>query len=173
MNATSNQIEIVVDINGRSRTDLVPVRMHAADYLRHKCGLTGTHVGCEQGICGMCTVEVDGAVVKSCLILAAQLDGKSVRTVETLASDEGLSPLQEAFKRHHALQCGYCTPGFLMVAQALEQRGKALTRDQIREEINGVLCRCTGYEGIISAIEEHLSTQARLRDAVGGGHEYP
>ena len=91
MNATSNQIEIAVDINGQSRTDHVPVRMHAADYLRHKCGLTGTHVGCEQGICGMCTVEVDGAVVKSCLMLAVQLDGKSVRTVESLAGPEGLT----------------------------------------------------------------------------------
>lgn len=167
MNAASNQIEITVDINGQSRTDHVPVRMHAADYLRHKCGLTGTHVGCEQGICGMCTVEVDGAVVKSCLMLAVQLDGKSVRTVKSLAGPEGLSPLQQAFKRHHALQCGYCTPAFLMVAQALERRGKPMTRDQIREEISGVLCRCTGYDGIIRAIEEHLSMQGRLHEAAG------
>lgn len=160
MNTTSNRIEISVEINGQSRTDLVPVRMHAADYLRHECGLTGTHVGCEQGICGMCTIEVDGAVVKSCLMLAVQLDGKSVRTVESLGGPEGLSPLQQAFKRHHALQCGYCTPGFLMVAQALEQREEAMTREQIREEISGVLCRCTGYEGIIRAIEDHLSTRS-------------
>ena len=164
MDATSNRIEISVEINGRSRTDRVPVRMHVADYLRHQCGLTGTHVGCEQGVCGMCTVEVDGAIVKSCLILAAQLDGKSVWTVESLAGPEELSPLQQAFKRHHALQCGYCTPGFLMVAHALEKRGEAMTREQIREEISGVLCRCTGYEGIILAIEEHLSTR-------GGAHE--
>lgn len=158
MDSTSNQIEISVEVNGQKRTDLVPVRMHAADYLRHKCGLTGTHVGCEQGICGMCTVTVDGAVVKSCLMLAAQLEGKSVRTVESLSGPEGLSPLQQAFKQHHALQCGFCTPAFLMVADALEQRGEALTHDQIREEISGVLCRCTGYEGIIRAIEEQLST---------------
>lgn len=167
MNATSNQIEISVEINGQSRTDLVPVRMHAADYLRHECGLTGTHVGCEQGICGMCTIQVDGAVVKSCLMLAVQLDGKSVRTVESLSGPEGLSPLQQAFKRHHALQCGYCTPGFLMVAQALEQREEAMTREQIQEEISGVLCRCTGYEGIIRAIEEHLSTRGGSRNAAG------
>ena len=167
MNATSNRMEISVEINRQPRTDLVPVRMHAADYLRHQCGLTGTHIGCEQGICGMCTVEVDGVVVKSCLMLAVQLDGKSVRTVESLAESEELSPLQQAFKRHHALQCGYCTPGFLMVAQALERSGKAMTREQIREEISGVLCRCTGYEGIIRAIEEHLSTCGSAREPVG------
>lgn len=157
MDATSNQIEIAVEVNGTLRVDRVPVRTHAADYLRHTCGLTGTHVGCEQGICGMCTVEVNGAVMKSCLMLAAQLDGCSVRTVESLAAAGELSPLQQAFKRHHALQCGYCTPGFLMVAQALERRGEVLTREQIRQEISGVLCRCTGYEGIIRAIEEHLT----------------
>lgn len=157
MDETSNQIEIAVEVNGAPRVDRVPVRTHAADYLRHACGLTGTHVGCEQGICGMCTIEVNGAVIKSCLMLAAQLDGCSVRTVESLVEAGELSPLQQAFKRHHALQCGYCTPGFLMVAQALERRGEVLTREQIREEISGVLCRCTGYEGIIRAIEEHLT----------------
>lgn len=167
MSVTSNQVEISVEINGQSRTDHVPVRVHVADYLRHQCGLTGTHIGCEQGICGMCTVEVDGVLVKSCLMLAAQLDGKSVRSVESLAEPEKLSALQQAFKRHHALQCGYCTPGFLMIAQALKRSGQPMTREQIRDEISGVLCRCTGYEGIIRAIEEHLSTCVGAHDSDG------
>lgn len=158
MNDTFNQMEISVDVNGRTYMESVPVRMHAADFLRQKLGLTGTHIGCEQGVCGMCTVEVDGVVIKSCLMLAAQLDGAHVRTVEALADREQLSPLQQAFKRNHALQCGFCTPGFLMLAQSLERHGRPLTRAEIRDEISGVLCRCTGYEGIVRAVEEHLSS---------------
>lgn len=154
----TNQAEITLEVNGRTRTAKVPVRLHAADFLRHGLGLTGTHVGCEQGVCGMCTISVNGEPVKSCLMLAVQLDGAVVETVEGLAEGQQLSALQLAFKRHHALQCGFCTPAFLILAQSLEGRETPLSREQIREEICGVLCRCTGYEGIIRAIEEHLNS---------------
>lgn len=153
----TNEAEIHLTVNGEPLREFVPVRMHAADFLRQRLGLTGTHVGCEQGACGMCTILVDGQAVKSCLMLAAQLDGTAVRTVESLAVGDELNALQSSFKRHHALQCGFCTPGFLMLATSLAERKQSLSRDQIREEISGILCRCTGYEGIVRAIEEHLS----------------
>lgn len=154
---STNEIEITLTVNGEVVDATAPARMHAADFLRHRLGLTGTHVGCEQGVCGMCTVIVDGKAVKSCLMLAAQLEGASVRTVESLAQADRLNGLQEAFKRHHALQCGFCTPGFLMLLTSLEGRPGRLTRDEIREEISGVLCRCTGYEAIVRAAEDYLS----------------
>jgi aerobic-type carbon monoxide dehydrogenase small subunit (CoxS/CutS family) len=157
MKATGNEIEITCTVNGEEHHERVPARMHAADFLRHRLGLTGTHVGCEQGICGMCTVIVDGEAVKSCLLLAPQLHGAEVRTVESLAVGGRLNALQEAFKRHHALQCGFCSPGFLMLATTLEARKQKLSCEEIREEISGVLCRCTGYEGIVRAIEDCLA----------------
>ena len=144
-------------------TEQVPVRLNVADFLRHRLGLTGTHVGCEQGVCGMCTVLVDGEAVKSCLMLTAQLDGRRVETVESLATGEALSPLQERFKEEHALQCGFCTPGFLMTATALAAGGRAWTREEIREELAGVLCRCTGYEFIVNAVEAHLAAGERTQ----------
>jgi carbon-monoxide dehydrogenase small subunit len=150
-------IEITVTVNGRAVHERVPARMHAADFLRGRLGLTGTHVGCEQGVCGMCTVLLDGEAVKSCLLLAPQLDGHEVATVESLAPDEGLAPLQQAFKEAHALQCGFCTPGFLMTATALARSGRTLSRDDIREELTGVLCRCTGYENIVTAVDRHIN----------------
>ncbi|MBT5677338.1 MAG: (2Fe-2S)-binding protein [Rhodospirillaceae bacterium] len=156
------------DVNGEPITASVPVRMHAADFLRHHLGLTGTHVGCEQGVCGMCTILLDGAAIKSCLLLAVQLEGADVRTVESLAEDDRLNDLQEIFKRHHALQCGFCTPGFLMLATSLKARGgRALSRQEIREELSGVLCRCTGYEGIVLAVEEYLDMEDKA-PAAGG-----
>jgi len=144
-------------VNGAQVTHDVPVRMNAADFLRQRLGLTGTHVGCEQGVCGMCTVIVDGEAVKSCLTLACQLDGRSVQTVESLAEGDELNELQEAFGRHHALQCGFCTPAFLMTATALDYQGGCPDRDTITEEISGVLCRCTGYAPIVDAIEEYFA----------------
>tara|TARA_R110000796_G_scaffold9626_3_gene32794 strand:- start:1046 stop:1564 length:519 start_codon:yes stop_codon:yes gene_type:complete len=156
---TLNENEITLTINGESMRAWAPSRMHAADFLRQRLGYTGTHVGCEQGVCGMCTVMVDGQAVKSCLMLAAQLDGAEVRTVESLAEGENLSALQQSFKRHHGLQCGFCTPGFLMLASSLAARGETMSREQIRDEISGVLCRCTGYEGIVRAVEEYLQIQ--------------
>jgi carbon-monoxide dehydrogenase small subunit len=152
-------VTITVEVNGDVVSQQVPVRWHAADFLRHRLGLTGTHVGCEQGVCGMCTVLFDGEAVKSCLIFAPQLDGHRVETVESLAPGESLTPLQELFKHEHALQCGFCTPGFLMTATALARSGRVLSRAEIREELAGVLCRCTGYEFIVTAVERHLSLQ--------------
>ena len=150
-------IPIAVTVNGTLQVAEVEPRMHAADFLRSVLGLTGTHVGCEQGVCGMCTIVLDGEAVKSCLMLAPQLDGREVTTVEGLADDEDLAPLQQAFKDAHALQCGFCTPGFLMTSTALARSGRRLSREEIREELTGVLCRCTGYENIVTAVERHLA----------------
>jgi aerobic-type carbon monoxide dehydrogenase small subunit (CoxS/CutS family) len=151
-----DDVPIAVTVNGTLVEAEVEPRMHAADFLRGVLGLTGTHVGCEQGVCGMCTVLVDGDAVKSCLLLAPQLDGRDVQTVESLAADERLAPLQQAFKEAHALQCGFCTPGFLMTSTALARSGRRLSRDEIRDELSGVLCRCTGYEAIVTAVEREL-----------------
>ncbi|MCW2724348.1 MAG: hypothetical protein JWN35_1269 [Frankiales bacterium] len=160
MSALEPEVDITVTVNGEIVTARAPARLHAADFLRQRLGLTGTHIGCEQGVCGMCTVLVDGEAVKSCLMLAVQLDGRQVQTVESLAEDDRLNPLQQAFKDEHALQCGFCTPGFLMTATALARRGERLSRNEIREEIAGVLCRCTGYDNIVKAIEKHLEETA-------------
>ena len=157
---SGNERDIAFRLNGEAITANAPVRMHAADFLRHRLGWTGTHVGCEQGVCGMCTILVDGAAIKSCLMLAVQLDGTAVETVESLAEADRLHAAQEAFARHHALQCGYCTPGFLMLAVSLKASGRMLSRAEIREELAGVLCRCTGYETILRAVEEYLGTDA-------------
>lgn len=147
-------IGIETTVNGRIVRADVPPRLHLADFLRRRLGLTGTHIGCEQGACGMCTVMVDGEAVKACLMLACQVDGRDVRTVESLAEGEQLNALQQKFKEEHALQCGFCTPGFLMTVTALGQQGLTRpTRAEIREEIAGVLCRCTGYENIVNAVE--------------------
>jgi aerobic-type carbon monoxide dehydrogenase small subunit (CoxS/CutS family) len=167
MIVSTNEIEITCTVNGEELNVSAPVRMHAADFLRERLGLTGTHVGCEQGVCGNCTILVDGEAVKSCLMLAVQLEDTTVRTVESLAVDDQLNDLQQAFKRHHALQCGFCTPGFLMLATSLKERNRQLSRQQIIDEISGVLCRCTGYEGIVRAIEEHLG---QLAESNQGDH---
>jgi len=151
-------VTVTLEVNGSTVTEQVPTRLSAADFLRHRLGLAGTHVGCEQGVCGMCTILLDGDAVKSCLIYAAQLEGHRVETVESLARGADLSPLQQLFKDEHALQCGFCTPGFLMTVTALSRAGRSLSRDEIREELAGVLCRCTGYEFIVNAVERHLSS---------------
>jgi aerobic-type carbon monoxide dehydrogenase small subunit (CoxS/CutS family) len=164
-------VEITTTVNGQEVTMTVSPRLHVADFLRQRLGLTGTHVGCEQGSCGMCTVIVDGEAVKSCLMLACQLDGRNVETVESLARDDELSPLQRCFKEEHALQCGFCTPGMLMTATALAYQGNRPARDEIREEIAGVLCRCTGYENIVAAIERYFAESAELVPAVGAAAE--
>jgi aerobic-type carbon monoxide dehydrogenase small subunit (CoxS/CutS family) len=145
-----------VDVNGTVVTEEVPCRLNVADFLRYRLGLTGTHVGCEQGVCGMCTVIVDDVAVKSCLMLAGQLDGRRVETVESLAGDAELTALQLLFRKKHALQCGFCTPGFLMLATALSRNGPQLSAGELRDELSGVMCRCTGYEGIVAAVTEYL-----------------
>jgi aerobic-type carbon monoxide dehydrogenase small subunit (CoxS/CutS family) len=146
-------MDVRLTVNGRQVVEAVDPRLLLSDFLRHRLGLTGTHVGCEHGVCGACTVQVDGAAVRSCLLLAVQADGLEVRTVESLAGAEGLSPLQDAFRRHHALQCGFCTPGILMAADELLARG-APTRDEVVDLLSGHLCRCTGYAPIVDAIVE-------------------
>jgi aerobic-type carbon monoxide dehydrogenase small subunit (CoxS/CutS family) len=150
---------VAVEVNGTEWTEQVPTRLSLADFLRHRLGLTGTHVGCEQGVCGMCTVLVDGQAVKSCLLFAAQVDGQRVETVESLSPGESLDQLQQIFKDEHALQCGFCTPGFLMTATALARDGRRLPREELREELAGVLCRCTGYEFIVEAVDRYLATR--------------
>jgi len=155
----TNVVEIQVNINGADVAEAAPVRMHAADFLRRKCGLTGVHIGCEHGVCGMCTILVDGEAVKSCLMLAVQLDDCAVRTVESLEEDGGLNALQKAFREHHGLQCGFCTPGFLMLATHLKDSGRRYTLAQLREEMSGVMCRCTGYEGPLRAVAQYLGDQ--------------
>jgi aerobic-type carbon monoxide dehydrogenase small subunit (CoxS/CutS family) len=145
--------EIALTVNGRAVREEVEPRLLLTDFLRHRLGLTGTHVGCEHGVCGACTVLLDGTAVRGCCLLAVQADGSSVTTVEALADGPGLSPLQEAFRRHHALQCGFCTPGILMAATDLLSRGRP-TRDEIVDVLSGHLCRCTGYAPIVDAIEE-------------------
>jgi aerobic-type carbon monoxide dehydrogenase small subunit (CoxS/CutS family) len=144
-------IEIAVTVNGRLRRESVEPRLLLSDFLRHRLGLTGTHVGCEHGVCGACTVRLDGQAVRSCLLLAVQADGAELQTVEGLATDGRLTPLQTAFHELNALQCGFCTPGILMAAADLLDRG-APTRAEITDLLSGHLCRCTGYEPIVEAI---------------------
>ena len=144
--------EIAVTVNGRRYNEAAPDRMLLSDFLRHTLGLTGTHVGCEHGVCGSCTVHLDGAAVRSCLLLAVQADGTEVHTVESLASGGRLHPLQEAFREHFALQCGFCTPGILMAALDFLAHNPEPTRAEIAEMLSGQLCRCTGYAPIIDAI---------------------
>jgi aerobic-type carbon monoxide dehydrogenase small subunit (CoxS/CutS family) len=143
-------MNIGVEINGARYEREVEPRTLLSDFIRHDCGLTGTHVGCEHGVCGACTVQLDGKPVRSCLLFAVQADGRSVRTVEGLE----WGPLQEAFHSHHALQCGFCTPGILMSVEPLLGRG--LDEREIREALSGNLCRCTGYVQIVEAVKEAL-----------------
>ena len=146
-------IEIEVTINGASRRDIVAPRLTLADYLREKCGLTGTPLGCEHGVCGACTVMLDGDAVRACLIFAVQADGAELTTVEGIAAPDGtLSPVQAAFRAEHGLQCGFCTPGFIVSATAFLRENPDPTEPEIRDAISGNLCRCTGYQGIIRAV---------------------
>ncbi|MGH2751132.1 MAG: (2Fe-2S)-binding protein [Actinomycetota bacterium] len=144
---------IKLTVNGRAHRIDVEARWLLSDVLRHVIGLTGTHVGCEHGVCGCCTVLIDGEPARSCLTFAVQADGAEITTVEGLAGPEGdLHPLQESFRTHHGLQCGYCTPGFLMSALPIYERASDMTDEELRKAIGGQLCRCTGYAGILEAI---------------------
>jgi aerobic-type carbon monoxide dehydrogenase small subunit (CoxS/CutS family) len=146
-------IGVAVTVNGRRHEETVEPRLLLSDFLRHTLGLTGTHVGCEHGVCGACTVRLDGVSVRSCLLLAVQADGSEVETVEGLAQNAELNQLQRAFKECHALQCGFCTPGILMAATDLLERGRP-SREEIEDMLSGQLCRCTGYTPIADAIEK-------------------
>ena len=154
---------ITLNVNGRVVVEEVEPRLLLSDFLRHRLGLTGTHVGCEHGVCGACTVRLDGVSVRACCVLAVQVDGSEVETVESLAGDALLSPLQEAFKRHHALQCGFCTPGILIAADDLLSRGDP-SREEIVDMLSGHLCRCTGYAPIVAAIEEARDDSSRASE---------
>jgi aerobic carbon-monoxide dehydrogenase small subunit len=147
------QREIAVTVNGTTFRSTIEPRLTLADFLRERCGLTGTHLGCEHGVCGACTVLLDGEAIRSCLVFAVQVAGREVTTVEGLsAPDGGLTPLQEAFREQHGLQCGFCTPGFIVSVTAFLRDHPDPTDDQIREGLSGNLCRCTGYQGIIAAV---------------------
>jgi len=147
-------MSVKFEVNGKPVEVEVEPRMTLADCLRHELRLTGTHLGCEHGVCGACTVIVDGAAVRSCLMLAVQAEGAKVVTVEGLSNDDDLTPLQKSFRKHHALQCGFCTPGMVMSALDLVKNNPKPTDREIREYLEGNLCRCTGYHNIVLAIAE-------------------
>ncbi len=147
------EVAVTVKVNGMPCRHIVEARLTLADFLRERCGLTGTHLGCEHGVCGACTVLLDGDAVRACLVFAVQADGREVTTVEGLsAADGSLSALQLAFRENHGLQCGFCTPGFVVSATALLRDNPHPTDEQIRQGLSGNLCRCTGYQGIIAAV---------------------
>jgi carbon-monoxide dehydrogenase small subunit len=147
-------LDITLTVNGTRVARRVAPRVHLVDFLRDELGLTGSHIGCEHGVCGACTVRVNGEIVRGCLMLAVQADGCRVDTVEGLSDSKELAKLQRAFHEHNALQCGFCTPGMLMAAQDLLSQKKVFTREEIRAHISGNYCRCTGYQAIVDAIEE-------------------
>jgi carbon-monoxide dehydrogenase small subunit len=148
----NEKIDLTLTINGRDYAIKVEPRRTLADAIREDCGQTGTHLGCEHGVCGACTVIVDGEPVRSCLMFAAQAEGKKIRTVEGLAKGDALHPLQQAFMDHHGLQCGFCTPGFLMLAAGVLEREPNISDDDLLDVLSSNLCRCTGYQNIIKAV---------------------
>ena len=149
------KVRVSLTLNGRKASAEAEPRMLLSDFLRHSLGMTGTHVGCEHGVCGCCTVQIDGVAVRSCLTLAMQAEGRDVKTVESLAGDNGkLSKLQQAFQNHHALQCGFCTPGILMSFTDFLARNPKPTEEELRDVLGGHICRCTGYAGIMAALKE-------------------
>jgi len=149
-------IETTITVNGTSVTRRVPARQHLIDFLRDTVGLTGSHIGCEHGVCGACTIRVDGEILRGCLMLAVQAHGRKVDTIEGMSDSGELADLQKAFHEHNALQCGFCTPGMLMAAQDLVRTRPGASRDEIRAYMSGNYCRCTGYHAIVDAIEEVL-----------------
>jgi carbon-monoxide dehydrogenase small subunit len=159
--AAGDRVALSLTVNGVRHDVEVEPRRLLSDVLRHDIGLTGTHVGCEHGVCGCCTVLLDDAPARSCLVLAVQAAGHDVRTVEGLAQPDGtLSPLQQAFKEHHALQCGFCTPGFLITATTFYRQAAGMSDEEIREALGGQLCRCTGYVGIVRAVRAAAESEA-------------
>ena len=154
-------LDIRLTVNGESVAEAVEPRMTLVDFLRETLGLTGSHVGCEHGVCGACTVRLDGAIVRGCLTLAAQCDGAAVETIEGVSDGGDIADLQDAFRKRNALQCGFCTPAMLLTAQDLLAQGGVPSRDTIREHISGNYCRCTGYQAIVDAIESVAQTRAK------------
>ena len=154
-----NKSEITITVNGERFNEFVEPRMLASDFIREQLKLTGTHVGCEHGVCGACTILVDGKTTRSCLKFAVQLNGSIVETIENFGSIEKLDKIQEAFKKNHALQCGFCTPGFVITVKELLETEKLETDEDIRRGLSGNLCRCTGYENIVKTVKELIQTR--------------
>jgi len=152
-------MEATITVNGTPVTRRVPARQHLIDFLRDAIGLTGSHIGCEHGVCGACTIRVDGEIVRGCLMLAVQANGRKVDTIEGMSDSGELADLQKAFHEHNALQCGFCTPGMLMAAQDLVRTKPTASREEIREHLSGNYCRCTGYHAIVDALEEVLEAR--------------
>ncbi len=148
----NTKVDVSLLVNGRTHDITIESRRNLADALRDDCGLTGTHVGCEHGVCGACTVLVDGNPVRACLMFAVQAGGKAIRTVEGLANGDTLHPMQQAFWEHHGLQCGFCTPGFLMLAVGALEAEPNMGDEQLRHVLSSNLCRCTGYQNILKAV---------------------
>ena len=153
-------LDITLTVNGVQVSRRVPARQHLVDFLREDLGLTGSHIGCEHGVCGACTLRVDGEIVRGCLMLAVQANGCRVDTIEGLTDSKELARLQKAFHERNALQCGFCTPGMLMAAQDLVRQKRRATREEIRLQISGNYCRCTGYQAIVDAIEQVLNGES-------------
>ena len=154
------KVRVALTLNGRKLSAEAEPRMLLTDFLRHALGATGTHVGCEHGVCGACTVLIDGTVMRGCLTFAVQVDGCTVETAESLAAPDGeLSELQKAFKKHHGLQCGYCTPGILMSITAYLKENPKPTEDELRDMLSGHLCRCTGYVGMVHAVLDYCANR--------------
>ena len=162
------EIDITLRVNGEDVRERVEARKTLVDFLRDDLGLTGSHIGCEHGVCGACTVRIDGEVVRGCLALAVQCDGSEVETIEGISDSGQIADLQEAFQKRNALQCGFCTPGMLIGAQALLSNGGVPDRDMIREHISGNYCRCTGYQAIVDAIESVAKMRAQMRAQKAG-----
>jgi carbon-monoxide dehydrogenase small subunit len=154
-----NAFDIALTVNGARVARRVEARVHLVDFLRDELGLTGSHVGCEHGVCGACTLRVDGQIVRGCLMLAVQANGCTVETIEGISDSKEAARLQKAFHEKNALQCGFCTPGMLIAAQDLVLQKKSFTREQIRSHISGNYCRCTGYQSIVDAIDEVVNGQ--------------
>ncbi|HZU89809.1 MAG TPA: (2Fe-2S)-binding protein [Stellaceae bacterium] len=159
----TDRIDVTFTVNGATRTIRVEPRRSLADALREECGLTGTHLGCEHGVCGACTVLVEGEPVRSCLMFAVQAEGLRVRTVEGLAEGDRLHPLQQAFWDHHGLQCGFCTPGFLMLAAGILENTPAVEEAELRAALSANLCRCTGYQNILKAVLAAAAAMGKLK----------
>jgi len=159
----TEKLAFTLDINGREYAVRVEPRRTLADTIRDECGLTGTHLGCEHGVCGACTVIIDGEAMRSCLMFAVQAQGKSIRTVEGLSDGDKLHPLQRAFIAHHGLQCGYCTPGFLMLAANTLERQPDIGDEELLDVLASNLCRCTGYQNIVKAVK---AARAEMRNPI-------
>ena len=156
----SDTVDIHLTVNGETVVETVEPRLTLVDFVRETLGLTGSHVGCEHGVCGACTVLLDGVVVRGCLTLAVQCDGARVETIEGVSDTGDIADLQEAFRKRNSLQCGFCTPGMLLTAQDLLAQGGVPTRDEIREHLSGNYCRCTGYQAIVDAVESVAKARA-------------